>query len=82
MGKIVAIGGGDLSTLATAPIDRTIIELSEKRSPHALFIPTASSDSVEYWETFDQAYRHSYGCTTDVLYLLGAALIRRRLRGR
>ena len=72
MGKIVAIGGGDLSTMATEPIDRTIIELSGKRSPHALFIPTASSDSVEYWETFDRAYRVAYGCDTDVLYLLGA----------
>ena len=73
MGKIVAIGGGDLSVLATEPIDRAIIELSGKRSPHALFIPTASSDSVEYWETFDQAYRVAYGCDTDVLYLLGTA---------
>ena len=72
MGKIVASGGGDLSTLATEPIDRTIIELSGKRSPQALFIPTASSDSVEYWETFDQAYRVAYDCATDVLYLLGA----------
>lgn len=71
MGNIVAIGGGDLSTLATEPIDRTIIELSGKSSPHALFIPTASSDSVEYWETFDRAYRVAYGCATDVLYLLG-----------
>ena len=73
MGKIVAIGGGDLSALATEPIDRAIIELSGKSNPHALFIPTASSDSVEYWETFDQAYRVAYGCDTDVLYLLGTA---------
>lgn len=67
----MAIGGGDLSTLATEPIDRTIMELSGKQSPRTLFIPTASSDSVEYWETFDQAYRVAYGCDTDVLYLLG-----------
>ena len=71
MGKIVAIGGGDLSTLATEPIDRTIIELSGKSKPHALFIPTASSDSEEYWDAFDRAYRQAYGCTSDVLYLLG-----------
>ena len=76
MGKIVAIGGGDLSALATEPIDRVIMELSPRRPvasrPNALFIPTASSDSVEYWEAFDQAYRVAYGCDTDVLYLLGA----------
>ena len=72
MGKIVAIGGGDLGALATEPIDRAIIQMTEKRDPDALFIPTASSDSVEYWETFDRAYRVAYGCPTDVLYLLGA----------
>ncbi len=76
MGKIVAIGGGDLRALATEPIDRAIIELAPERPasrrPSALFIPTASGDSVEYWEAFDQAYRVAYGCDTDVLYLLGA----------
>ena len=75
MGKIVAIGGGDLSALATEPIDRAIMELAPERAGAerltALFIPTASSDSVEYWESFDRAYRIAYGCDTDVLYLLG-----------
>jgi dipeptidase E len=73
MGAIVAIGGGDVRTLATQPIDIEIIRLSGKSSPNALFIPTASSDSVEYWEGFDWAYRENYGCATDVLYLLGTA---------
>lgn len=73
MGSIVAIGGGDVSTLATRPIDAEVIRLSGSSSPKALFIPTASSDSVEYWEDFDRAYRESYGCDTDVLFLLGRA---------
>ena len=73
MGSIVAIGGGDVSTLVTQPIDTEIIGLSGSSSPKALFIPTASSDSVEYWEGFDRAYRENYGCETDVLYLLGQA---------
>ena len=73
MGIIVAIGGGDLGTLATQPIDSEIISLSGASRPKALFIPTASSDSVEYWEVFDWAYREKYGCDTDVLYLLGVA---------
>ena len=73
MGAIVAIGGGDVRTLATQPIDIEIIRLSGKSSPNALFIPTASSDSVEYWEGFDRAYRENYGCATDVLFLLGTA---------
>ena len=73
MGSIVAIGGGDVSTLATRPIDAEIIGLSGSTSPKALFIPTASSDSVENWVGFDRVYRESYGCDTDVLYLLGRA---------
>ena len=71
MGKIVAIGGGDLNTLQTLDIDREIVELSGKERPKALFIPTASSDSVEYWEAFDRAYGGVLGCDTDVLYMLG-----------
>ena len=73
MGSIVAIGGGDVGTLVTQPIDNEIIGLSGASNPNALFIPTASSDSVENWEGFDGAYRESYGCATDVLYLLGKA---------
>ena len=70
--RIVAIGGGDLRTLATEPIDRAIIELTGRASPNVLFVPTASSDSPEYWQAFDHAYRVEYGCRTDVLYLLGS----------
>ena len=73
VGSIVAVGGGDLRTLATRPIDVEIIALSGGSRPNTLFIPTASSDSVEYWEGFDGAYRENYGCDTDVLYLLSVA---------
>ena len=86
MGKIVAIGGGDLSALATEPIDRAIIQLAPKRGgasrPNALFIPTASGDSTEYWEIFDQAYRTSYGCDSDVLYVGGGNTLKMMRRWR
>lgn len=72
-GPIVAIGGGDLRTLATEPIDRAIIDLSGCSVPNVLFVPTASSDSEEYSQAFDHAYGAVYGCPTDVLYLLGSA---------
>ncbi len=79
MGKIVAIGGGDLRTLETLAIDKEVIRLSGKSRPRALFIPTASSDSREYWEAFDSAYGSSLGCETDVLYLLDARPAREEL---
>ena len=72
MQNIVAIGGGDLRTLATEPIDRAVIELTGRASPNVLFVPTASSDSAEYWHAFEHAYGTVYGCPTDVLFLLGA----------
>ena len=73
MRSIVAIGGGDIRTLATEPIDRAIIELAGRSTPKVLFVPTASSDSGEHWDAFDHAYRGVYGCPTEVLYLLGSA---------
>lgn len=80
MGKIVAIGGGDLRTLQTLDIDREVVELSGKERPKALFIPTASSDSVEYWEAFDRMYGGQLGCDTDVLYMLGKRPLQERLQ--
>ena len=72
MGSIVAIGGGAIRTLATEPLDREIVRMTGKSRPHALLIPTASSDDADYLPVFDRAYGSHYGCTTDVLYLLGS----------
>ena len=72
MGTIVAIGGGAIRTLATEPLDREIARLTGKSRPHALLIPTASSDASDYAPVFDRVYRKRLGCTTDALYLLGS----------
>ena len=71
MGSVVAIGGGAIRTLATEPLDREIVCLAGKSRPHALLIPTASSDASDYAPAFDRVYGKRLGCTTDVLYLLG-----------
>ena len=68
--KIVAIGGGKLAEHETLKIDQEIVRLTGKRKPNALFIPTASSDSEEYWEFFHAVYGRKLGCRTDVLWLL------------
>ena len=70
MGKIVGIGGGDMAALETLELERRVVELSGKEQPRALFIPTASSDSVERWNVFKSIYRARLGCQTEVLYLL------------
>ena len=45
MGKIVAIGGGELRMGETYILDKYIVELSHTDNPNLLFIPTASKDA-------------------------------------
>lgn len=54
----------------TLSIDHEVFTLTGKSRPRALFIPTASHDSVEYWEGFQRIYGGELGCQTSVLYLL------------
>lgn len=67
---IVAIGGGQIRTRGTAPIDREIIRLSNKKNPKLLFIPTASSDSERYWKDVQEYFGTFLKCKTDVLFLI------------
>jgi dipeptidase E len=69
-GTIVAIGGGNIRTRGTAAIDREIIRLSHKKNPKLLFIPTASSDSEEYWKHVQEYFGGFLKCRTDVLFLV------------
>lgn len=70
MKKIVAIGGGEIRQQKTLAIDKRIIQLSGKKNPRFLFIPTASSDSEGYWADMHKLYGKRLGCKTDVLYLI------------
>jgi dipeptidase E len=74
MGKIVAIGGGEMGRpgypVETTIIDKEIIRLTGKTNPHLLFLPTASSDSESYYEVVKKHFGDELGCKTDVLYLI------------
>ena len=74
MGKIVAIGGGEIGRsgypVETTEIDQEIIRLSGKSKPRMLFIPTASSDSESYYNVVKNHFGTSLSCKVDVLYLL------------
>src|SRR5690606_35502580 len=69
MGKIIALGGGELRKGATLAIEARIVELTGKARPRALFIPTASGGPENYVETFHAQYGDQLGCETDTLYL-------------
>lgn len=74
MGKIVAIGGGEIGRpgypVETTEIDEEIIRLSGKSEPRLLFIPTASSDSELYCDAVKRHFGTRLGCEVDVLYLV------------
>jgi len=63
---VVAVGGGR----RTLPIDREIVRLANKKNPNLLLIPTASSDSEQYWTRAQQYYGKFLKCKTDVLFLI------------
>lgn len=73
MKKIVAIGGGEIGRpgfpIETTKIDKEIINLTNKKNPLLLFIPTASGDSEGYTETVEKYFSKKLGCKIDVLYL-------------
>ena len=70
MGKIIAIGGGEIGKYETLAFDREIVALTGKKHPKALFIPTASGEAPGYIETFNRVYGKRLGCKTDALLLL------------
>lgn len=67
---IVAIGGGEIRTRGTAPIDREMLRLAKKKHPRLLFIPTASSDSARYWTHIQEYFGEFLKCKTEVLFLI------------
>jgi dipeptidase E len=77
---IVAIGGGEIRTRGTAPIDREIIRLSGKKHPRLLFIPTASSDSEDYWKHVQEYFGGFLKCKTSVLCLINEHPSRKQIR--
>jgi len=88
MGKIVAIGGGEIGRpkknggfhpVETIAIDREIIRLSAKSKPSVLFIPTASHDSSRYFDVVKKHFGKRLGCSVDVLYLIKDKMTAKRI---
>jgi len=86
MGKIVAIGGGEIGSpgkpVETTEIDKETIRLSGSKEPRLLFIPTAADDAESYVETIHKHFGKRLGCTIDTLYLIKRELSMREIRGK
>ena len=68
--RMLAIGGGELREGETLSLDRRACELTGKRKPNALFVPTASNDSEGYIQAFTKVYGKKLGCRVQSLCLL------------
>ena len=86
MGKIVAIGGGEIGRpgypVETIEIDKEVIRLSGKSAPKLLFIPTASSDSELYCDTARRHFEGRLGCEVATLCLLTNKPTRKEIEGK
>ncbi|QSX06631.1 peptidase E [Sedimentibacter sp. zth1] len=79
MGKIVAIGGGEMRNGETNSIDNYIIRLSGKENPKLLFIPTASHDDKGYIDNI-KLYFGMKSCTVDALCLYSDSYSQNKIR--
>lgn len=66
--KFMTIGGESLNKDVVSRIDQRIIEMSGKKNPAILFIPTASRDHAGYVTKFTD-YFQFLGAHVEVLYL-------------
>ncbi len=89
MGKMVALGGGEIGRpgypVETTSVDEEIIRLSGVKNPKLLFIPTASGDPEIYVETVMKHFGTTLGCRIDSLLLIkdrpDFSVIKRKISG-
>ncbi len=67
MGKIIAIWWGEIKDKETFLIDKEIVNLSWKKNPKILFIPTASSDAEWYCLWFKKYFEENFNVKVDTL---------------
>ena len=83
---IVAIGGAELKTKETLEIDRYIAKLAYVHAggtrPYALFIGTASHDSMPYYNTFHKTYTGELGLKTDCALTVYGEMDYEKIKGK
>jgi dipeptidase E len=84
MGKIIAIGGGEIGGLGkkskTLFFDKEIVKLAGKAHPKVLFLPTASADADGYIENVKYHFGKKLGCDVKVVRLLKEKYSKKKLK--
>ena len=78
MGKIVAIGGGEIGEGETLAIDKEHLP-DGQGSPPSVVHPDREQRLAGVRQTFQDVYGSELGCDADVLYLLGISPTKREL---
>jgi dipeptidase E len=83
MGRIFAIGGGELRNGEIFEIHKAIVQAVTSYNPKLLFIPTASDDAPGYSDSVRKEFGDLLGCVVDVLELIEGydddTMIRKRI---
>ena len=84
--RIIAIGGGEIKNKTTLEIDGYIADLAkahagEKRA-NALFIGTASHDSMPYFNSFRKTYTSVYDIKAEVALMVYGEMSIEKIKGK
>ncbi len=83
---LIAIGGGELRARETLKIDEYVANIvkskTEGKRPTALFVGTASHDSMPYYNTFHKVYTGIFGFKTDCALSVFGEMSTEKLTGK
>lgn len=84
--RIIAIGGGEIKNKTTLEIDRYVANLAkekaEERRANALFIGTASHDSMPYFNSFRKTYTSVFDIKAEVALIVYGEMDMERIKGK
>lgn len=83
---IIAIGGGEIKNKTTLEIDRYVANLTKihagERRANALFIGTASHDSMPYFNSFRKTYTSVFDIKAEVALIVYGEMDMERIAGK
>ncbi len=84
--RIIAIGGGEIRNKTTLEIDRYVASLAKERSgekrANALFIGTASHDSMPYFNSFRKTYTSVFDIKAEVALMVYGEMDVEKIKGK
>lgn len=84
--RIIAIGGGEIKNKTTLEVDRYIANLAKEHAgdkrANALFIGTASHDSMPYFNSFRKTYTSVFDIKAEVALMVYGEMSIEKIKGK